>query len=219
MTPIIYAIKYEEKQDIDGYIEYFNTRKTVEEKSYLFEYPCIIDIIDSLKNTDPEQLIGVFSWKFPLKTGMFNKKLKRIITINPGYDVYGLCGQGLKGKYLKMTYQWHPGFEYIFEKLCTKLGLEVKEPKTVIYSNFFIAKYSVYKEYIETIIKPAIKILEEDKELKELVWKNANYISGLPKEELKLRTGLEYYPFHTFVLERLMSLFLEKRNLKVKQIL
>lgn len=218
MTPLIYAIKYKENQDIDGYIEYFNTRKTIDEKSYLFEYPCIIDIIESI-NLEAEQLVGIFSWKFPLKTGLFNKKLQMLINKYPGYEIYGLCGQELKGRYLKMSYKWHPGFEYIFEKLCSKLNLKVKEPKIVIYSNFFIAKYSVYKKYIDEIVKPAIKILEEDEELKELVWKNANYISGLSSKELEQLTGLTHYTFHTFVLERLISLYIEKENLKVKQIL
>jgi hypothetical protein len=44
--------------------------------------------------------------------------------------------------------------------LCNDLNLKVKEPKYVVYSNFFIARTDIYKEYVNNIIKPAIELLE-----------------------------------------------------------
>jgi hypothetical protein len=43
---------------------------------------------------------------------------------------------------------------------------------------------------------------------------NANYIVGLPQEKLKNITGLDYYTMHSFVLERLISIYIDNKTLK-----
>ena len=69
----IYSIVYNNEQVIE-YQRYDNSHiKTIKQFSYLFEYNCIIDIIDNF-NID-EDYLGIFSHKFPIKTGIFKKKL------------------------------------------------------------------------------------------------------------------------------------------------
>lgn len=211
----IYSIIYDTQQ-ITEYEKYFNKVKTIEDKSYLFEYNCIIDIIDNFKIDD--DYLGIFSHKFPFKTGLFKKKLYWLLENNPDFDIYGLCLQyNLRGKYLDFTEKVHPGFKELFYPLCKDLGLEVKEPEYVIYSNFVIMKTDIYRDYVNTIIKPAIYLLET--KYKDLAWKDANYTSGLKGDELKQQTGLGFYTFHTFILERMFSIWLENnQNIKFKQI-
>lgn len=207
----IYSIIYNTQQ-ITEYIKYFNKIKTIKERSYLFEYPCIIDIIDNYNVQ--EDYLGIFSYKFPMKTGLFKKKLFKILEQNPNYDIYTFCSHriNLKGKYLQFTEKVHPGFLDLFNKLCNDLGLVVKEPKYIVYSNFFIAKTKIYKEYVNEIIKPAIELLET--KYKQEVWQDSNY-KGLEKDKLKQYTDLDYYPFHTFLLERLFSIWIENKNYKI----
>lgn len=87
----IYSIIYDTQQ-ITEYEKYFNQIKTIEDKSYLFEYPCIIDIIDNYNVQ--EEYLGIFSHKFPFKTGLFKKKLYWFLGNNPDFDIYGLCQIG-----------------------------------------------------------------------------------------------------------------------------
>lgn len=211
----IYSIVYDEQQTIE-YEKYFNQIKTIKNKSYLFEYNVLIDIIDNFK-IDNDKYLGIFSHKFPFKTGLFKKKLYWLLENNPDFDIYGLCLQyNLRGKYLDFTEKVHPGFKQLFYPLCKDLGLEVKEPEYVIYSNFVIMKTDIYRDYVNTIIKPAIYLLET--KYKDLAWKDSNY-KGLPKDQLKLYTELNYYPFFTFVLERLLNMYINNKDFKFKQLI
>ena len=209
----IYSIVYNQEQIVE-HEKYFNKIKTIKERSYLFEYPCIIDIIDNYNVQ--EEYLGIFSHKFPFKTGLFKKKLYWLLENNPDFDIYGLCPQyNLKGKYLDFTEKVHPGFKKIFYPLCKDLGLDVNEPEYVIYSNFVVMKTHIYKDYVNSVIKPAIYLLET--KYKDLAWKDSHY-KGLSKDQLKLYTGLDYYPMFTFVLERLLNMYINNNKFKFKQL-
>ena len=212
MKTKIYSIVYDKNQIVE-YEKYDNSHiKTMEQKSYFFEYNVLIDVINNHNTT--EDYLGIFSYKFPMKTGLFKKKLFKILEQNPNYDIYSFCSHkvNLKGKYLQFTEKVHPGFLNLFTKLCNDLELEVKEPKYIVYSNFFVCKTEIYREYVNEIIKPAIELLET--KYKQEVWQDSNY-KGLEKDKLKQYTGLDYYPFHTFLLERLFSIWIENKNYKI----
>jgi len=211
----IYSIVYNDEQVIE-YQRYDNSHiKTIKDFSYLFEYNVLIDVIDNFNVK--EDYLGIFSHKFPFKTGLFKKKLYWLLENNPDFDIYGLCLQyNLRGKYLDFTEKVHPRFKELFYPLCKDLGLEVKEPEYVIYSNFVVMKTDIYRDYVNTIIKPAIYLLET--KYKDLAWKDSNY-KGLPRDQLKLHTELDYYPMFTFVLERLLNMYINNRNFKFKQLM
>ena len=78
------------------------------------------------------------------------------------------------------------------------------------YSNFFLMKTDLWKDYIENWAKPAIEFMENDQEY----FENAIYTTGLSSEKLKELTGLDYYTYHTFVLERLIIFYTKSKNLK-----
>ena len=114
--------------------------------------------------------------------------------------------------------KYHPGIINLLKLLCSDLGIVfTMNCSHNIYSNFFVCRTEIYKDYVNNYIKPAIDLLET--KYKDLAWKNANYTSDLTKEQLKEYTGLDYYPMHTFVLERLFALYLENnKHLKVLDI-
>lgn len=209
----LYSIVYDSTKQIAEYNYYFNHVNTVSAKSYLFEYNPMI-FLNSY--SERNKYLGIFSWKFGLKTGFYKKLIHRAInkelSSNKPTDILIFC-KPIKN-YLTESEKSHPGILRILAKLCSKLNLTLSEPTHVVYSNFFIAKGDVYKEYIETVIKPAIKILDTDEELKSLVWQDSKYSSSLTTGELLKYTGLNYYTFHTFVLERLFSIWLENNKNK-----
>ena len=213
----IYSIVYNNEQ-VTEYQRYDNSHiKTIEQHSYLFEYNVLIDLIDNFNIED--EYLGVFSHKFPYKTGLFKKKLYWLLKNNPGFDVYGLCPQlNLKGKYLSFTEKVHPLFKPCMDIICKEFNLPYKEPEIVIYSNFVVMKTAIYREYIE-FLKQVILFMEENNELKNLLWQDFNYESGLSSNDLKNYTGLDFYTGHTFCIERCLNLWLMKKNIKIKQLI
>lgn len=212
----VYGITYDSLNQYTEFEEYDNNNiKTIEQKSYLFEYNPIIDIIDNkvsdLVDTD---YLGIFSYKFPYKTGLSKKLVEKLFLevskTEGNYDVLGLASTMFKNNYLEFTEEYHPGFMGLFELVCKDLNLEVKEPKNIVYSNFFLAKKQIYIKFVTEIVKPTIELMET--KYKDLAWKDANYIAGLKGDKLKEMTGLEYYPMHVFVLERMLSMWLENNS-------
>ena len=203
----IWSITYNDSQ-ISEYQKYDNSHiRTVEQKSYLFEYNPILDIIDNkLENIDNQNFIGIFSYKFPLKTGLSKKILSRLLKENDlsGVSFINLCPRYWKSgaDYLQFSYKQHPGIEEILRKCVENLGQDYfNTPELVNYSNFFLMKKEFWVEYVNKWIKPTIKYLEENPEMGN---KDAQYLSGLKGEELKKYTGLDYYTMHSFVIERLI---------------
>jgi hypothetical protein len=204
----LFSITYKDGQDVE-YTEYRNKINSVEEKSYLFEYNPILDIIDN-HFLDNRKYTGIFSHRFPLKSGYYKKYVEQILD-EEDVDVIVFCKQ--IPNYIQWSAKQHPGLGNVLQTILDKLGIELtKEPTVTVYSNFFVAKTEVYREYAK-FLKSAIYLMEHDPEIKGLVSMDAQYHSGLSKEDLKLYTGLDYYTFHTFVLERLMSIWIDHKGL------
>lgn len=205
----VFGIVYKEDQILDGYERYFNEPNLT--TGYLFEYNAMIDI---LSKDIPEKYLGILSWKFPHKTGIFRKKLEYFIKNNPDSDVYILC-KPLE-KYMEFSEKQHPGLRFLVKECCKGTGLEYYEDvKNVVYSNFFVAKTEIYRDYIETIIKPSIKILQSE------LWEYANADStykGISPDELEKQIGMRYYNMITFTLERLFSQYIQNKKLKTCKI-
>jgi len=203
----IWSIMYEQGQ-VYNFEPYLNEVNSVEQLSYLFEYNPMLKLIPQ-SNKD---YVGIFSHKFGAKTGLARNRVNKIIeseSLN-NTDIISFCLQ--IPEYLKWTEKAHPGFLWRFSKLCKELGLTLKEPKNVVYSNFFVAKKEVYLEYTE-LLKKAIMCLTDESYK---AFDSANYKSGLSSEELFEKTGLTHYTWHTFLLERLLSVWIDNKKLKVK---
>lgn len=208
----IYSIVYKAEQASE-YTRYDNSHiKTVQQKSYLFEYNPIIDIIDN--HLIEENYLGIFSYKFAKKTGISKKKLMLYLNNFKGYDFYSFSKFSNVIKYMPDYLEdSHPGFFDIFTPICKDLNLPEELKTDYVYENFFIAKTQIYKNYVNDIIKPAINLLET--KYKELAWRNAVY---MPNKNLFQDTGMKHYTFHTFILERLINQYIHKHNFTIKTI-
>ena len=210
---LIKTITYDDKQ-VSEYETYNNSHiRTKEQKSYLFEYNPIIDIVDNL----PEgvEYLGVFSWKFPIKTGFSKNILYKSLSHykHKEYDFLNLSKSYWKNtsEYLYFSYKNHPKLQELLKKLLVHLDKDVHPDRdNYTYSNFFLMKTDLWKDYIENWVKPAIEFMDNDPEY----FENAIYTTGLSSEKLKELTGLDYYTYHTFVLERLIIFYTKSKNLK-----
>lgn len=175
-------------------------------------------------NPGMNKYIGVFSHKFPLKTKL-SADMVEYLTKDEDVDVINFCKhqtfrdrKGNEFKYLEFTEIVHPGFMEGFKYLCDFLGLVVSEPKCVIYSGQWVAKENVYKRYVREVLVPAMDYMERDEKMKKYAWRDSKYSErgGLKVEELKKYTGLDYYPMACFLLERLVSVWIDNAGLTWK---
>lgn len=211
----IISVCYDNNQ-ITEYERYMNKVRTVAEKSYLFEYNPIVDIVtNNLYNLNTYKYVGIFSWKFPNKTAFSEREV--YYNIDDKHDVYVFTRPIFKdgAHYFKYSNDFHKVLFTALETLCAKLGVEfTTEPAHAIYSNFYVARYDILKDYVENYIIPSIVLFETD--MREIAWEHSRY-QNLSKEDLMKYTGLNYYPMHSFILERMFSIYLHNnQNLKVK---
>lgn len=210
---LIKTITYDDNQ-VSEYETYNNSHiRTKEQKSYLFEYNPIIDVVNNL-SPDTEYL-GVFSWKFPTKTGFSKNILYKSLNHYKykEYDILNISKSYWKDtkEYLYFSYKYHPKLEELIKKLLIHLDKDIyPDDQHYVYSNFFLMKTDLWKDYIENWIKPAIEFMDNDPEY----FEDAKYITGLSSEKLKELTGLDYYTYHTFVLERLILFYVTNKQLK-----
>ena len=91
-------------------------------------------------------------------------------------------------------------FKLVIEKIGYKWRPAIYE--NVYYCNYFIAPNYIYENYVKTMLEPAIKVMDQMPEL----WSNAGYPFALP-DNLKQKWGVNFYPYHAFVCERLFSYY------------
>ncbi len=201
----LFTIRYAPNQPFE-FIPILNKVNSVEQKSWRFEYNVIVNHVPTLED---KTWTGFFSWKFIQKTHLFKKKVLGILE-KTEYDCINFS-RPLGHPYLKFTEKAHPGFMNLFKLICKDLELPVSEPKYTIYSNFFVLKTPLYKEYVQTVLIPALYLLEN--KYWDLANKDSQY-KGLTKDRLKELTGLDYYNFVTFICERLIGQWVDKKKVK-----
>lgn len=210
----IYSIKYLEEQNVE-YIPYLNTNKDTQ---FRFEYNPMMEIIPKVE----KEYVGIFSWKFLNKVQLPKNLLYNILrpTLQKKeYDVINLAPQVWNNgfEYMKFSEDQHPGLESLLKKCLKKVNIPyIENPKNIIYSNFFIMKTDLYKEYVDTVIIPLLDYMEN--EVREEAFQDAHYKGGLNSEDLKKYTGLDHYFLMVFVLERVILYYIENKKLKVKNI-
>jgi hypothetical protein len=202
------------------FLPYFNGAK---EKLWRFESNAIIDIVSN-KNLEGVNYLGILSWKFYQKTHVSRERLFELFRAseNAFADVYNLSpelGRNIAGLGCFMDWSAHKdghgeNLRFLIKDCCEHTGMTYENnPPVVIYANQFLAKVEIYRDYVETIVKPSLELLEGKH------WEVANtpsgYQVGLELTQLKQLTGLDFYNFVPFVMERLFMQYVHNKKLKV----
>jgi hypothetical protein len=107
--------------------------------------------------------------------------------------------------------RFHPEFKKYFGYIMHQIGFHYK-PKVyqhVNYCNYQICKPDIYRKYIEQMLIPSIEVMKDMKEL----WGNAHYSKQLPTD-LIAKFGVSHYPYHTFICERLFTVWADSTTYK-----
>lgn len=158
------------------------------------------------KESDPNEYFGVLSWNLRRKIELMKQfKSPFTNTSKASYSFNWLLEQIEKDEDVIFLMEHnphspvfeankiHPRFAIHWKKMMTLLGIEcdvLVSWERVIYCNFFIAKHHIYKRYVDELLIPAMRVMEEQMpELNE----DAHYPKG------------PGYTHHSFICERLFS--------------
>jgi len=210
---------------MDGFIPHFNEKATVNLESGI-----IRDLVNrgECSNCD---WFGVFSWKSATKLGGFDfERLKIAVDENEDCDLlvpnprnYICCSRRIKSPH-KLKFKKHKFME-AFDPLIKKLGISetpsefMTADRDVVYYNYFIGTPQIYSDYVNSLLIPAIKLFQEDKELYDMGMELEHYIKKPPPANFTRDTGLKYYPRIPFILERLINVYIEINDVKVGWVL
>lgn len=212
----IYQIYYDEISKNNCYPEYnlyYNPHCTP-----FFENSVILELVGNEKHCDGDYF-GVWSHKFREKVDprqKFTPKIfERFIKSHPA-DLYSAHKYHSAHVPVKLAEKYHPNFSYIMQLILDKISYRAdfnEKARFVIYSNHFIASPCVYQDYVDTLLRPAMEVMSNDEEVKSHVWKNARYRGhGNLPDHLKPLFGVDFYPYHTFLCERLIMLYLNNNR-------
>lgn len=204
----IYGIVYGDKKT-----EYTPFVNDASEKLWRFENNPMIQISDNnLNSLLPNDLVGVFSWKFPHKTGltktMVLNKIHRARLSGPDvYNFYKFDKRRLH--FMNWSDEGHRGIKGFIQRCCDHVGIQYcNDPTHIIAANQFVAKKHIYVDYINDVIKPCLELLEGP------MWEDVKHDAGYTRAVPSIKEqGL--YNYIPFILERMMMQYVMHRNLKV----
>ena len=210
-------IYYEENQKVHLFpfaIPYYNETLTP-----FFENTIIVD---KVLTTEADK-IAVCSWSLKHKMSMRippRRELNEAV-LQEDFDIMSFSKNAPDHDMLGALEAWHFGSSLVLKLIFEKLGIRMhKKPKFPIYQNAFCAKTEIYKEYVTDFLIPAMNLMTNDEEVRELCWKDSGYTRTIlnvrvDMERVKNFLGTDYVPLHPFLLERCFSLWIDNKNLNV----
>lgn len=215
-----YQIYFHESQKQNMWpfaIPYYNDGLTI-----FFENEVIVKLVTETK----ADKIAVVSWKLKnkIKWNLAPPRRPEELTeevLNNDYDVLPLTRNSRYHQMLAAADQNHPNFRSTMTKIVEGIGkimpFEVKVP---IYQNAFSAKREIYQDYVNDYLIPVMELVKSDPEIYKLATVDSNYTTLTRKDclsatELQERIGMPYYPLIPFILERLFSVYIENKKIKV----
>lgn len=98
----------------------------------------------------------------------------------------------------------HPRLGEYFKKVLKEIGFSWSPSvyEHVVYCNYFIARADIYRKYVNEMLSPAIEVMCKMDELME----DAKYPRRFPAN-LMIEIGVNFWPYHPFICERLFSYF------------
>lgn len=210
----IYQIYYDEKSRsncLEGFEPYYNETLTP-----FFENDVIMKLIAEEKHKGYDYF-GVFSHSFQHKIHIWPDSILDAMA-GSDYDVYTFFSLMSTNNIFLKGDNWHDNFSLACKKILNKIGfrsdiasLEYKT-RCIVYQNHFITRPGIYQDYVETVLSPAVEVMENDEEVRELIWKDARYHKSQKpetRERLLKHLGVDYYPYHPFICERFFSFYLD----------
>jgi len=171
--------------------------------------------------------IGICSWRLRFKRGqgyapiiLKDLDLTEEKIVSQDADVCILTPSRQSHQPLFMAAQWHgqawvDAF-HVFKGFLSDIGITVPNELTnTIYENHFVARKEIYHDYVNRVLIPACKFMNEN----DIFMTPSGYIHKKrdPKEIARVQKMLRMtdWPIAPFILERLFSIYIEGKGLKI----
>jgi hypothetical protein len=160
---------------------------------------------------------GLISWDANGTKNRGTRQRRGAVTIDQIYnaveqfDVVALATFSGRGDIVGSANRVHGGkVGDVIKMVCDHMKIEVlKEyPKDrIVMQNQVITSKQIFSDYIDTYLLPACEFLIH---YPEYAFRDSGYQNGRTKwkEAIQKQLGLDYLPIHTFVLERLWTIYL-----------
>lgn len=205
-----YQIYYREDQLGELYTfakPYYNNHLTK-----FFENSVIAELVPQ----STAKRICVASWRLKQKRGGLIRVKKQLLIndLIDDYDVAILTPRSPTHKPMVMARQWHG---IAWDNAITELKKFIKVPKELkytIYENHFVASADLYKSYVDDCLIPCMQFMSSN----DVFNAPSGYKKRKSKEDLifvQNQTGFDDWTIAPFILERLFSIWINDKNLKV----
>lgn len=224
MNVQLYQILYDESQRVS-----LSTSTSWYDNSNATNQPClenhvIADLVMSGAHLQADYF-GVLSWAFERKRAVRIDKLLPLV--DGSVDVYAFDNMHKQPNVWTKAETWHKGIikaarEAFFEMKRADVAVQFDKVRTPnIYSNAFIARTSVYEDYVHTWLVPFMNALAhvESAQSECKSYTALKQKQGVTTEHLQRVTGYPYYTLMPFICERLFSTYLAfNTHLTIKHI-
>lgn len=220
MSVKLYQIYFKEEQLKNLYdfaIPFHNTDLTI-----FFENSVIASIVPY----ETSDKLSICSWKLKdkLRWNIGRPRKAEELTeevLGSDYEVMPFTRNSKYHEMIAAASNWHPGFRETMTKIVEGIGKKMpKEVKIPIYQNAFSAKREIYQDYVDDYLNPAMELVKNDPEIYKLATVDSHYTKLMrddcaSAEYLQEKIGFNYYPLIPFILERLFSVYIHNKNIKV----
>jgi len=175
-------------------------------------------VISELVPKCDADLISVCSWRLKKKRGdsfrLQDKTLTKEKILNSEFDVAILTPRSPSHDALGLATKWHGK---AWTDAINDLRTFIKIPARlnhVIYENHFIATKELYQSYVTDCLNPVIDYIST----RDVYFVDADYAKRKSKEEAEYYrkcSGRNDWPIAPFILERLFSIWINDKKLKV----
>jgi hypothetical protein len=173
------------------------------------------DVIRSLYNNEKiitDDFFGILSWRIVEKN---NINLDIVLNnINNDYNFYTFNNTIGRYNVLQVSSQYHPNFLILFDQIIKNLNYSLNDFSHVdfgIFQNAVIAKGDIYTDYVNNWLFPSMDfILNNPDPAFQILVKSDPLYSYYPnnvRERLLKNFGTPWYQYHTFLVERLWSMY------------
>lgn len=116
--------------------------------------------------------------------------------------------------------KYHKGITKLANDTLSEIGFDIDlnaHNRFPVYFNYFIATPEVLEGFTKELLNPVIDLAINNPEFKKRYWQPSGYPKQFPIHLQKIYSS-EFWPFHPFIAERLISLYISKHSLKVKML-
>jgi hypothetical protein len=173
--------------------------------------------IRKLVSETTAEKIAVCSWKLSQKVRNIHPVTEQALLSN--FEVLSFTRNSRRHLMIAMAAAWHKGFLPAIDLLWEKLGYKRPgEARNPIYQNHFAGRTTIYREYVNEFLSPAMDLITNDEQLNEMMTQPSGYAKLSRTSDLKsvkAKIGMDDYPLCPFVLERCPSLWFQMKGIKV----